>query len=197
MLSTCLPNYTPGSRAGRRRRGEKTHEPFYSGDNEYFQALTSREKSQTVRSLCHFEEAPLITWLPLAVSADTCWEAVRRAAAAGIAPSFQRGQRPPPRAGSPACSRRATSARVCPSRPAPSSICQPLARQFIWGENKGSWRSCLCGRQGRGWGRKRAAAHRGNPPGLLSLHSGIINLRVKQLFVCPLSLPWAAFFPCY
>lgn len=48
LLSTFLPNYTPGSRAGRWCRGEKTHEAFYSGYNEYFQALTSREKSQTV-----------------------------------------------------------------------------------------------------------------------------------------------------
>lgn len=128
------------------------------------------------------------------MSADTCWAAARRVAAAGIVPSFQRGQRPPPRASSPARSRRATSARVCPSRPALRSVCQPLAGQFIRGENKGSWRSWLCGRRGRGWGRKRGAAHRGNPPGLLSLRSGIINLRVKQLFVCPLSLPWAAFF---
>lgn len=46
---------------------------------------------------------------------------------------------------------------------------------------------------GQGGGGRQAAPHRGSPAGLPSPHPGIINLRVKQLFVCPHSLSRAAF----
>lgn len=118
-----------------------------------------------------------------------------------------RGERPAARARSAVSSRRAAAGHLCAGLPCPDLLQAgfvhppPGRRAAVYlGRKHGELGGCFCSRRGRGRGGSQArgggvgaAAHHGSPPGLCSLHSGIINLRVKQLFVCPLSLPWAAF----
>lgn len=75
-LSLCPPLLCIlRAKAGRWNRsqcGQRIHAAFRSGDNEYFQALTSRGKPQTVQLLCQFGEAPLSAWPWPQTSAHRC-----------------------------------------------------------------------------------------------------------------------------